>query len=152
MKELYSEIEIEATSEQVWEILTNFADFPQWNPYLRRVSEVSGEIEVGAKLEMEVQPLGGSATTFKATLIKVEPNRELRWRGHIIMPGLFEAEHSFTIEPVDTNRVKFVQHEEFRGILAALMLRFLGEKTQNGFEAMNQALKDEAEKSSQNDH
>ena len=42
MKELYSEIEIEATDEQVWQILTNFADFPQWNPFLR---QASGEIE-----------------------------------------------------------------------------------------------------------
>ena len=149
MKELYSEIEIEATDEQVWQILTNFADFPQWNPFLRRAS---GEIEVGAKLEVELQPPDGSAMTFKPTLLKVEPNRELRWLGHLIMPGLFDGEHIFTIEPLDTNQVKFVQREEFRGILAALMLRFIGENTRHGFEAMNQALKDEAEKSSQNDH
>ena len=146
MKELYSEIEIEATDEHVWQILTNFTDFPQWNPFLRRAS---GEIEVGAKLEVELQPPDGVGMTIKPTLLKVEPNRELRWLGHLIMPGLFDGEHIFTVEPVDSNRVKFIQREEFRGILAALMLRFIGENTQNGFKAMNQALKDEAEKSSQ---
>ncbi len=71
MKELYSEIEIEATAEQVWQILTNFADFPQWNPFLRRAS---GEIEVGTKLEVEIQPPDGSAMTFKPT-IELPPSR-----------------------------------------------------------------------------
>lgn len=146
MKELYSEIEIEATDEQVWQILTNFTNFPQWNPFLRRAS---GEIEVGAKLEVEIQPPDGRAMTFKPSLLKVEPNRELRWLGHLIMPGLFDGEHIFTIESVDTNRVKFIQREEFRGVLAALMLRFIGENTRRGFEAMNQALKDKAEKNLQ---
>ena len=144
MKELYSEIEIEAAAEQVWQILTNFADFPEWNPFLR---QASGAIEVGAKLEVEIQPPNGSAMTFKPTLLKVEPNRELRWLGHLIMPGLFDGEHIFTVEPVDDNRVKFKQREEFRGILVALVLRFIGENTRRGFEAMNQALKDKAEKS-----
>ena len=143
MKELYSEIEIEATDEHVWQILTNFTDFPRWNPFIRRAT---GEIEAGAKLEVEIQPPDGSAMTFKPTLLKVEPNRELRWLGHLIMPGLFDGEHIFTVESVAANRIKLIQREEFRGILAALMLRFIGENTRRGFEAMNQALKIEAEK------
>lgn len=147
MNELYSEIEIKATAEQVWQILTNFADFPQWNPFLRRAE---GTFEVGAKFEVEIQPPEGSGMTFKPTFIKVDPNRELRWLGHLFFTGLFDGEHIFTIEPMDTNRIKFIQREEFRGILASLMLRFIGKNTLRGFEAMNQALKDKAEKNSQN--
>ncbi len=84
--------------------------------------------------------------TFRPTVLKAEPNRELRWLGHLIVPGLFDGEHIFALESVAPNRVKFIQREEFRDILVSLMLRFIGENTQRGFEAMNHALKIEAEK------
>ena len=87
--------------------------------------------------------------TFKPTLIKVEPNRELRWLGRLGMPGLFDGEHIFTIEPLEANRVKFIQREEFSGILVWLILRLVGDNTRRGFEVMNQALKAEVEKQDQ---
>ena len=37
MKHLRSEIEIEATSEQVWKVLTDLKKFPEWNPFITRV-------------------------------------------------------------------------------------------------------------------
>jgi len=38
MKELRSEIEIETSAERVWQLLTDFARFPQWNPFISRAS------------------------------------------------------------------------------------------------------------------
>ena len=38
MKEVHSEVEIEASGERVWQILTDFASFPLWNPFIRRIS------------------------------------------------------------------------------------------------------------------
>jgi uncharacterized protein YndB with AHSA1/START domain len=35
MKELHTEIEIDASAERVWDILTDFASYPQWNPFIR---------------------------------------------------------------------------------------------------------------------
>ena len=32
MKELRSEIEIEAPTERVWGVLTDFAAYPEWSP------------------------------------------------------------------------------------------------------------------------
>jgi hypothetical protein len=143
MKQLYSEIEIQATTENVWQILTDFVNFPQWNPFIHRAS---GELEAGSRLEVFIQPPGGSGMTFRSIVLKVEPHRELRWLGHLIVPGLFDGEHIFAIEPLGPDRVLFVQREEFRGIMVSLILRFIGENTWHGFEAMNQALKIEAEK------
>src|SRR5215210_9363232 len=40
MKELHSEIEINAPAQRVWEVLTDFASYPQWNPFIRRASGV----------------------------------------------------------------------------------------------------------------
>ena len=142
MKELHTEIEIQASDERVWQLLTDFADFPEWNPFIRRAS---GEALTGARLEVLLQPPGGRAMTFRPTVLKAEPRRELRWLGRLLVPGLFDGEHIFSIEPLDAQRVRFMQREVFRGLLVPLFAGSLERDTRRGFEAMNRALKERAE-------
>ena len=138
MKELRSEIEIQASAERVWQLLTDFPSFPQWNPFIRKVS---GNIRVGERLEVNIQPSGASGMTFRPTVLKAEPNRELRWLGHLLISGLFDGEHSFTIEPLGESRARFTQREVCTGLLVPLFARGLDTDTRRGFEEMNQALK-----------
>jgi hypothetical protein len=142
VKELRSEIEIQASAERVWQLLTDFASFPQWNPFIRKAS---GAIRVGERLEVYIQPSGASGMTFRPTVLKAEPNRELRWLGHLLISGLFDGEHSFTIEPLGASRVRFTQREVFTGLLVPLFARGLDTDSRRGFEEMNQALKSKAE-------
>jgi hypothetical protein len=142
MSELFTEIEINASPERVWQLLTDLDRFPEWNPFIQRIS---GTVVQGERLEVTLKPPDTRATTFKPTVIRVEPERELRWLGHVVMAGVFDGEHIFTIEPLEPDRVRFVQREEFKGLLAPLMLCMIGENTKRGFEAMNQALKEQAE-------
>jgi hypothetical protein len=141
MKELHSEIEIQASAERVWQILTDFERFPEWNPFIR---QASGKIQAGERLEARLQPLGGSPMTFRPTVLKAETGRELRWLGQLGLPGLFDGEHHFMIEPLGAERVRFVQGERFKGLLVPLFAGLL-EKTRQGFEQMNRALKARAE-------
>ena len=142
MKELRSEIEIQASAERVWQLLTDFPSFPQWNPFIRKAS---GNLRVGERLEVNIQPSGASGMTFRPTVLKAEPNRELRWLGHLLISGLFDGEHSFTIEPLGASRVRFTQREVFTGLLVLLFARGLETDSRRGFEEMNQALKSKAE-------
>jgi hypothetical protein len=142
MKELSSEIEIQASDERVWQLLTDFASFPKWNPFIRWVK---GQAKVGTQLEIHIQPSGANGMTFKPTVLKVEQNHELRWLGRLFMPGLFDGEHIFTIDNLETNRVRFTQREVFNGLFVPPMARSLDTDTRRGFEEMNQALKARAE-------
>jgi hypothetical protein len=142
MKELHTEIEIDAPSERVWELITDFASYPQWNPFIR---SISGQPTPGERLEVRLEPPGGRGMTFKPKVLNVEPNRELRWLGHVLVPGLFDGEHSFAIQPLEENRVRFAQREAFRGLLVPLFARSLDNNTRRGFEEMNRALKERAE-------
>ncbi len=146
MKELHSQIEIEAPAERVWQVLTDFAAYPEWNPFIRRVS---GRPEVDEQLVVRMRPSGTKGMTFRPTVMKVEPNRQLRWLGHLLVPGLFDGEHIFEIEELDEDRVLFTQREIFRGLLVPLLARSLDRDTQRGFEEMNRALRERAETANQ---
>ena len=102
MKQLHTQIEIDAPAKRVWELLTDFASYPQWNPFIRHIS---GRLAPGERLQARLEPPGGRAMTFKPKVLAAEPNRELRWLGHLLVPGVFDGEHSFTIEPLQENRV-----------------------------------------------
>ena len=142
MKELRTEIEIQASAERVWQILTDFASFPKWNPFIRRAS---GEPRIGARLEVFLQPSGARGMTFRPEVLKAEPNHELHWLGHLLVPGLFDGRHIFTIVPLGANRVRFVQRETFTGLLVPLFAPGLHTETLRGFEEMNRSLKIQAE-------
>jgi hypothetical protein len=142
MQELHSEIEIAASAERVWEILTDFASYPQWNPFIRGIS---GDLKVGERLEVRLEPPDSRGITLRPTVLSAEPNRLMRWVGHLLVPGLFDGEHSLATHPLGENRVRFVQHEAFKGVLVSLLARSLDKNTLRGFEEMNEALKERAE-------
>ena len=141
-RQLHTEIVIAAPSESIWAILTDFAAYPDWNPFIRHIS---GKLETGARLEVELAPPGSRAMTIRPTLREVQPVRTLRWLGQVGLPGLFDGEHNFQIEQLADGRVRFVQSERFSGVLVPLVMPFIGASTQQGFEAMNTALKERAE-------
>jgi len=142
---LRTEIEIAAPSSHVWRVLTDFAAYPTWNPFLRHLD---GSPTVGERLTARIEPPDGMGMTLRPTVLAAEPERELRWLGHLLIPGLFDGEHGFHIEPLGPDRVRFVQEERFTGLLAPLVLRFIERGTRGGFEAMNRALKARAERPS----
>lgn len=142
MSELYAEVEINASAEKVWGILMDFDRYPEWNPFIK---SIQGSSEIGSRLKVVMQPEGRKPTTFKPRVLVNQPNEEFRWLGKLLIPGIFDGEHIFFIEALDEGRVKFVQQEYFKGKLASLLLKSIGDVTQQAFEAMNHALKQRAE-------
>jgi hypothetical protein len=93
-----------------------------------------------------LQPSGQRGMRFHPVVLKVEPLRELRWLGRLWgIPKLFDGEHGLMIERLDTNRVQFVQHEIFTGMLVPLLAIVLS-GAERGFGEMNEALKARAER------
>lgn len=142
MYKLLTEIEIEASPARIWSILTDFEGYPDWNPFIRRVS---GTPAAGARISVTVRPPGGRPISFRPVVLRCVDNRELSWRGRLPVPGLLAGERVFRIEPLAPGHSRFVHAEYFSGILAvALKWRFEG-RVRAGFLEMNQALKSRAE-------
>jgi hypothetical protein len=142
-RQLRAEIEIKAAPERVWDVLTDFDAYPQWNPFM---VEAEGRAVTGQRLRVRMRPPGRRRPmTFRPRVLEAEPGRELRWLGRVLLPGVFDGLHRFTIEPAGPDRTRLVQQETFGGLLAPLLLRVLAKPTLAGFHQMNQALKDRAE-------
>ena len=145
MKEIRTEIEINASSEKTWEILIDFNSYPQWNPFIR---QIKGSPIVGTTLQLNLNTSSGKNRTYRPTVTKVEPSHELRWYGKSFIPGIFDGERIFIIESLKTNQVRFVHMEIFTGLLVALIGNRLDKDMYQSFVKMNDAFKEKVEQAS----
>ena len=145
MKEVRSEIEINGYPESVWKILTDFATYDQWNPFINKIIGLPTE---GSKIDIYIETPSGKNRKYSPRITKVEEGRELRWFGKSSLPGFLNAEHIFTIEELQPGSVRFIQREVFDGLLTRLFGKGLDTDVMQGFQDMNDALKKRAERSS----
>jgi len=137
-REIEETTEIVAAPAEVWWQLTDFAGYPDWNPF---IVSVRGDLEVGARVGVTLKPEGMPPVVMRPRLLAVRPERELRWRGSLGVPNLFDGEHAFIIDPLAADRVRFIQRERFSGLFVPGALALIGDNTVAGFRAMNQALR-----------
>ena len=140
MKEIRTEIIINASANQVWNVLTDFSSYKNWNPFL---ISIKGELKVGSTLINRLK-INEKIQTFKPTVIEIIPGKSFKWRGKLPL-GMFNGEHAFEIETIHEQQVKLIHSEIFTGWLSGVILKQVEEGTRNGFIAMNKAVKLEVE-------
>jgi hypothetical protein len=140
-REIETSIEINASPERVWSVLTDFPRMGAWNPFIR---SISGSPVRGGRLSVQIAPPGKRGMRFNPTVIVADAPRELRWLGHLLSHGLFDGEHYFLLERTADGKTLLIHGEKFSGILVGLFGRGL-DATKAGFDAMNRALKRRAE-------
>ena len=139
-KEIKTEIVINASPDKVWAILNDFNNYPKWNPFIK---SIKGEVKVGNKITVRIEPPNTKGMTFKPKVLAYETNKELRWIGHLLFTGLFDGEHKFVLIDNENGTTTFRQSEKFKGIFVGLLSI---ENTKKGFEAMNEKIKELAER------
>ena len=141
MKSLHAAIDIDAPAERVWQVVSDFGEYADWNPFIVRAA---GEPRVGARLDITIAAPGMKPVSFRPRVLDVEPGRLIRWKGEFKLPGLFDGRHALIVDALDGGRSRFTTHEDVTGLL----LPFAGKvmtASQRGFELMAQALKERAE-------
>ena len=142
MKNIQTEILISTDITKVWDVLMNFDSYPKWNPF---ITSISGERKLGNRLTVSINPPGGKGMTFKPNILTLEANKEFRWKGKLGINGIFDGEHYFILKSVDKDITKFIHGEKFSGLLVPFVRKML-DKTQNGFQLMNESIKKECER------
>jgi len=134
-------IPINATPEKVWSILTDFKNYPQWNPF---ITQIEGELAINNKIKIKLEPPESNKMKFTPTIKTLTYNKEFSWLGHLFVPGLFDGNHSFFLQKSKGTTI-LLHEESFTGILVPLFKKQLLTNTKKGFELMNKALKELAE-------
>ncbi len=137
--EIKTEIIIYAAPEKVWAILIDFDNYPMWNPFIK---SIKGEVKAGNIIIARIEPPGAKGMTFKPKDLHFEKNKELKWLGHFLFPGVFDGEHKFKLIDNRNGTTTFIQSEKFKGILVPMFKNQLHNITKKGFVAMNQKLKE----------
>ena len=139
MRTIEHTIDIPAPPATVWRVLAATDRYGAWNPF---IPQLEGELRTGARLRVTLTPPGRSMT-FKPTVLAVEEDRLLRWRGRLGVPGLFDGQHEFRLTALPDGGTRFLQTETFTGVLVPLFSQALDD-TAIGFARMNQALANRA--------
>lgn len=140
MKNIETEILIEAPIEVVWRVLMNFEAYRHWNPFLT----IEGEAVLGNKLDVIIN-MDGRKNFFKPKVVVCDEGRQFEWMGKLLLKGLFAGNHYFKLHPVTEFQTQLVHGENFSGILQGPIMKKIREKTIRGFETMNVAMKEYAE-------
>ena len=143
MKEIKTEIDINAPIDKVWNILTDFKTYPNWNPF---IVSLEGDVQIGSVFKVVLNPPESKPMTFKPRCLQMELNKEFVWLGKLFFTGIFDGKHIFELKENGPSKTKLVQREEFKGLLVPLLWNQLDKNTRKGFEMMNEKLKEEAEK------
>ena len=141
MQFLNAAIEIDAPAETVWRVVADTTRYHEWNPTIRALE---GELKEGGRIHVTIEAPGRKPITFKARVHRLDPGRELRWRGRWFVPGVFDGEHALTVEALEGGRARFRSHEAVTGLLLPLLGTAM-RQSQAGFELFCAAVKERAE-------
>jgi hypothetical protein len=135
-------VDIDAPKQLVWEVLTDFAAYPEWNPHMT----IEGSAQVGTKLKVQMGANGGRGMAFKPRVLAATPDDELRWIGKLGFGGIADGEHFFILDRNADDTTRMTHGERYSGALVALMKPFMNrQRNQSGYEDFNRALKQRVE-------
>ena len=130
-------INIKATADKVWAIMTNAADFPRWNS---TVKSIEGRIASGEtiKLVAVISP----TRTFNLNIIEFVPEKKMVWSDGNAM---FKGVRTYTVTPKPDGSTDFTMSEEYTGLMMPMIAGSLPDFIPT-FEQYTSDLKKEAER------
>lgn len=136
-----AEIEIEAPRALVWEVLIDFARYPEWNPFTVRVET---DRVIGGPVALTVN-LYGKTRRLKERFDAYEPPKRVGWGMHLFGGRLLRGTRFQDLESAGEGRTRYRTSESYEGPLAWLVVKLTGPEVLRGFEANAAALKARAE-------
>ena len=131
-----AEIDIAAPPQAVWDVLTRFDNWPNWNSDVKSMA-FEGPLAPGSTFRWKAGP-----GTILSTLDRVEPPRYISWHGKTLT---IDAYHEWWLEPRDGGT--HVRTEEtFSGLLAKILRGPLQKTLDKSFQAGVECLKRESER------
>jgi len=122
-REFQDEIIINASTQLVYNQLTDLESYPQWNTVMPQVRMKKELLQTGQKIKPTLVT-GSGKIAFRASLSKVDPDRkELRWEAKSPIPFFFKGEQFFKMVPVgeDNDQTKFIRGSIYTGLMVPIL-------------------------------
>lgn len=139
-KEIKTSIIIQASPASVWEVLTNFDRYMDWNPFIK---SIKGDAVVGKTITVSFGKM-----TFKPIVLVYDKNQKFEWIGHLFFKGIFDGKHTFELIDNGNGTTTLLQSETFKGVLVPFLGKMLRDEVPANFKSMNEALKKRVEEQS----
>lgn len=133
---------INAPRQWVWNILTEIAHYPNWNPFTYKIS---GTLQLGQSLDLYVNmPKRGNRV--QTEIVKeISAPQQIAWGMTLLTPLLLSALREQTLESITPEQCSYTTSDAFRGILSGVVFRLFYDDVYNGFNRVAYALKAHAE-------
>jgi hypothetical protein len=107
------ELNIRATAERIWSLLTDAKGFPRWNS---TVTGIEGQIKEGERLRLSVP---GTNRAFTPRVSDVVPDERMTWTGGVA--PIFKGVRTFLLKPRNGGSTDFAMEERFAGLMLPLV-------------------------------
>lgn len=136
------EIEIDASAATVWEVLTDFDAYREWNPFAR---SARCDLRPGGAIDMEVALIGRRTFRQREFVNAVEPGEGFSYSMKPAPGGLLRSRRDQQVVDLGQGRSRYTSRFEIVGPLSPVVAGLLGRALRRGFDANVAALKERAE-------
>ena len=141
---VFTAIEIHASPEEVWKVLTDWKSLAEWSSSFVGISEeklVKGE---SFKAYFK-NPLNGKILEFERVCTEYEEGKKFAWSGKLTPHHGFTDHHIFSLEPTESGTTLFKQEDGIHGKLSKIVNVLAKGHMKSMYEKFNQELKDKVE-------
>ena len=132
-------VDIKAPVHKVWEVLTNFEHYPEWNPFTVQIDADLSTLGSDVGLHVQMRPNKMIHQVEKLRVCKKE--EQLSWGVTFVHPILLQAQRDQVLSVVDANTTRYVTVDVFRGLLVPVMMALYGKDIKRGFDYVALGLK-----------
>lgn len=141
MQIIESKIEIHAPLELVWEVLTDFDTYSEWNSF---TPKIECDLKEGNPVHLHVDMKQNNKIRIQTeTLLWVKEKESIAWGITAAFP--VKTERAQILTSLNENVTVYYTYDKFWGFLVPLVMLLYKDHIQKGFDAVSTSLKQRAE-------
>ncbi len=145
MREIKTEIQISASPDKVWSIISNIKNWYEWSPIIQKSK---GDPFLGAKLSIIMTGKEGKGgkdgPSYQPIITFFNEAKSFRWRAKMIAGFIFTNDKSFELEATPDG-TRLIHKEYFKGLLVPMFWNSIKTTVPSMLNSMNEALKKKVE-------
>jgi uncharacterized protein YndB with AHSA1/START domain len=135
-------LQIEASAELVWQVITDFPRYGEWNPF---IPECRTTLQPGDPIDLQVILFPPRRQPQREWMLTHTPGREFSYRMKPAPLGALRSRRSHTVTPLGPGRSRYESHFELAGWAQPALKALLGRNLQRGFAGMTEGIRQRAE-------